>query len=85
MPREWLTRIGWEHERRIYGGGLSMTGLTDHAKREYGTMTRFRFRLSSAALWFAYKVMPSAYYDEVQRDELEQIARRKGLEVVDAE
>ena len=42
---------------------------------------RIRYVLAISIIGQAYRVMPSRYYDDLDRDEVRQMAEEKGLEV----
>lgn len=53
-----------------------MTKLTEEAKEEYGLWVRFRLRLASFVVGIGFTLMPREYWEDVQKEELRQIARR---------
>lgn len=61
------------------------------AKDDSGTPrepTRFeslRYKAAIAWIGVAYRIMPQRYYDQFRKDELREMADRRGLEVMDSE
>lgn len=61
-----------------------MTKLTDEAREKYDPGVRIRLRLASFVIGLGYRFMPREYYEDVQKEELHEMAKRyDGIRVVE--
>jgi len=61
-----------------------MTDAQDGAEVEQPSRwTQFRYDFAIIWIGIAYRIMPEAFYDELDKSEAKRIANKAGLEVID--